>query len=309
MNNTVVFIVGPTAVGKTEFAIDLALELDGEIVSSDSMQIYKYMDIGSAKPTLLERAKVKHYLVDEILPSDNFSVSEYQILAKNYIKSIFDSNKTPIVSGGTGLYVNSLLYDLNFSEVSMDTEMRIKLREEAEIFGKEYVYAKLTKLDPIGAANIHPNNLIKVIRALEVIYASGNPIKSFKKALVPTKDYKTKIIGLTMDRELLYKRINNRVNQLFEMGLINEVEALLQQGLTEENISMKGIGYKEIISHLNGQLSLEAAENLVKRNTRKFAKRQLTWFNSLENIKWFNLSSYEDKSIPLKEAIEWMKAN
>ncbi|MEI8215602.1 MAG: tRNA (adenosine(37)-N6)-dimethylallyltransferase MiaA [Eubacteriales bacterium] len=307
MNKKVIFLVGPTAVGKTEFSIELALILDGEIVSSDSMQIYKFMDIGSAKPSISERAIVRHYLVDEIDPRDDFSVSLYQSLGKKYIKEILEHGKQPIVAGGSGLYVNSLLYDMDFSVASSNQELRQKLEAEASIHGKEHLFNKLVDIDPIGSKKIHPNNAIKVIRALEVFYTTGTPIKPFREALIPTKDYEYIIIGLTMDREMLYDRINTRVEMLFNQGLVSEVENLLKLGLTESNISMKGIGYKEVISLINGECSLEEAKILIKKNTRKYAKRQMTWFNSLENVKWFNMSEYEDKSLLLEEVAVWIK--
>jgi tRNA dimethylallyltransferase len=308
MNNKVIFIVGPTAVGKTDFSISIAQALDGEIVSADSMQLYKFMDIGSAKPSLADRSLIKHYLVDEIDPRDDFSVASYQELGKKYISDIFKIEKQPIVSGGSGLYVNSLLYDMDFSEISSNQAIREALQKDVLMFGNEYIYEKLVSLDPIGSMNIHPNNVVKVIRALEVVLTSGKPIKSFRQALIPTKDYESIIIGLTMNREMLYDRINLRVEMLFEQGLIKEVENLLVIGLSEENISMKGIGYKEVISYLKGEQTLENTKILIKQSTRKYAKRQLTWFKSLENVKWFNLSNISDKNTLLNEVLEWIKS-
>lgn len=308
MNNKVIFIVGPTAVGKTDFSISIAQALNGEIVSADSMQLYKFMDIGSAKPSLADRSLIKHYLVDEIDPRDDFSVASYQELGKKYILEILNKGKQPIVSGGSGLYVNSLLYDMDFSEISSNQSIREALQKDVLMFGNEYIYEKLVSLDPIGSKNIHPNNVIKVIRALEVVLTSGKPIKSFRQALIPTNDYESLIIGLTMDREMLYDRINQRVDILFEQGLINEVENLLSIGLSEENISMKGIGYKEVISYIKDEQTLEDTKILIKQSTRKYAKRQLTWFKSLENVKWFNLSNISDKNTLVNEVLEWIKS-
>lgn len=308
MNNKVIFIVGPTAVGKTDFSISIAQALNGEIVSADSMQLYKFMDIGSAKPSLADRSLIKHYLVDEIDPRDDFSVASYQELGKKYILEILNKGKQPIVSGGSGLYVNSLLYDMDFSEISSNQSIREALQKDVLMFGNEYIYEKLVSLDPIGSKNIHPNNVIKVIRALEVVLTSGKPIKSFRQALIPTNDYESLIIGLTMDREMLYDRINQRVDILFEQGLIKEVENLLSIGLSEENISMKGIGYKEVISYIKGEQILEDTKILIKQSTRKYAKRQLTWFKSLENVKWFNLSNISDKNTLVNEVLEWIKS-
>lgn len=289
----VIFIAGPTAVGKTKYAIEIAREFGGEIISADSMQIYKYMDIGSAKPTKEELAQANHYLVGEVDPRDEFSVAEYQALAKKYIETIFQKGKTPVVSGGTGLYLNSLLYDMNFSVMPKQADFRKRLEEEAEQYGAEHVHNRLKSLDKATAERIHPNNLKKVIRAIEVFETTGEGIREFQESFVPTKDYSCILIGLTRDREELYRRIDERVDQLIIQGLVGEIEDLLEKGLTENSISMKGIGYKEIISYLHGAYDLEEAIRLVKRNTRHYAKRQLTWLRRYPDMLWFNLSEYE----------------
>jgi len=291
-NRTVIFIAGPTAVGKTKFAIETAKAFDGEIISADSMQIYKYMDIGSAKPTKEELAQAKHYLVDEIDPRTEFSAAEYQTLAKKYIETVFRNGKTPVVSGGTGLYLNSLLYDMDFSVMPKQAELRRQLEQEAEIRGAESVHDRLKALDPAAAARIHPNNLKKVIRAIEVLETTGKGIPEFQESFVPTGDYRCILIGLTRERKELYRRIDDRVDQLMEAGLVKEVEALLEKGLTENSIAMKGIGYKEIIAYLHGAYDLEEAVRLVKRNTRHYAKRQLTWLRRYPEMIWFNLSEF-----------------
>lgn len=310
MNKEIIIIAGPTAVGKTKYSIEIAKAFNGEIVSSDSMQLYKYMDIGSAKPTAEEQAQVKHYLVDEIDPRERFSAAEYQKRAKNAIEQIFSQGKTPVISGGTGLYVNSLMYDMDFSSPPVGNEYRIKFEKLALEHGNEYVHKLLEEKDKEAAERIHPNNLRKVIRALEVAENSKEGIKSFEQSFVKTKDYEYKLIGLCRNREELYERINLRVDMLLDMGLVQEIKKLLDMGLTADNISMKGIGYKEIIGYFNGEYDLERAIYLVKRNTRHYAKRQMTWFRRYDDIKWFNISDYSnDDDDAVKEIITWLKEN
>ncbi|MEL7654617.1 MAG: tRNA (adenosine(37)-N6)-dimethylallyltransferase MiaA, partial [Bacillota bacterium] len=289
---TVIFIAGPTAVGKTKYAIEVAKTFDGEIISADSMQIYQYMDIGSAKPTQEELAQAKHYLVDEIDPRVEFSVAEYQVLAKKYIEQVLRKGKTPIVSGGTGLYLNSLIYDMDFSVMPKQASFREELEKEAELYGVEHVHNRLKKLDPAAAERIHPNNLKKVIRAIEVFESTGEGIRQFQESFVSANDYECILIGLSRDREELYRRIDQRVDQLMDAGLVEEIQSLLEKGLSENNISMKGIGYKEIIAYLHGEYDLAEAVRLVKRNTRHYAKRQMTWLKRYPDMIWFNLSEY-----------------
>ncbi|MDF2653551.1 MAG: miaA [Bacillota bacterium] len=301
---TVVFIAGPTAVGKTKYAIEVAKAIDGEIVSADSMQIYQYLDIGSAKPTSEELAQAKHYLVDEIDPAAQFSAAEYQLLAKQYINQIFDAGKVPVVSGGTGLYLNSLIYEMDFSVMPRQEGFREALEKEAEEFGVNYVHDKLKALDPDAAERIHPNNLKKVIRAIEVYQSTGEGIREFSESLVETREFRCILIGLTRDREELYQRIDQRVDLLVQEGLIDEVKSLLCRGLTENSLSMKGIGYKEVIAYLHGEYDLAEAIRLVKRNTRHYAKRQMTWLRRYPQMKWFNLSEYSDAQLALNAIIE-----
>ncbi|MDD4583379.1 MAG: tRNA (adenosine(37)-N6)-dimethylallyltransferase MiaA [Eubacteriales bacterium] len=290
MEKQIVVIVGPTAVGKTEYTLQIAKAMDGEIISADSMQIYKFMDIGSAKPTKEELEMVPHHLVDEVDPRNHWTVAEYQALAKSYINDVFSCGKLPIVSGGTGLYVNSLLYDMDFSVVPKQNNLRKQLEKEALIYGNQWVHNRLKKLDSATAQRIHPNNLKRVIRAIEVWETSGDRIPDFSQSFVKTKDYQWILIGLTREREQLYQRINKRVDKLLEAGLVEEVERLLAMGLTEENSGMQGIGYKEVIGFLEGKYDKEEAIRLIKRNTRHYAKRQMTWFRRYPGIKWFHLS-------------------
>ena len=293
----IIAVCGPTASGKTEYTIRIAEETNGEIVSCDSMQLYKFMDIGSAKPTKEEQERVRHWLIDEIDPREEFSVARYRDMAKGYIEDIFKRGKTPIVAGGTGLYLNSLLYDMDFSDADKDMELRQTLTDEAELFGPEYVHKKLEMIDPIKASKIHPNNVKKVIRALEGA-ALGKGISDFSDLNERTHDYDVLLIGITRDREELYERINKRVDIMVDQGLFKEVEKLLQMGLQEEDISMKGIGYKEIIAFYDGILSKEDAIDKIKQNTRHLAKRQMTWFRRYEDMNWINISELgEEKAM------------
>ena len=299
-------VAGPTAVGKTKYAIETAKAFNGEIVSCDSMHLYKYMNIGSAKPTPEEQAEVKHWLVDEIDPKEPFSVARYAQMAKAAIEDIFSRGKTPVIEGGTGLYLNSLLYEMDFSGASVDTELRDTLLNEAELFGPEYIYNKLKEADPKAAERIHPNNVKKVIRALEGAI-SGKNIVDFKNCQEKCKDYDTILIGLTRNRPELYDRINQRVDIMIEEGLFHEVEELLEMGLDESDISMKGIGYKEIIGYFDGLYGQKEAIELIKKNSRHLAKRQLTWFRRYEDTKWFNLSEYESDEAAVGEIIGWVQ--
>ncbi|MEE0514806.1 MAG: tRNA (adenosine(37)-N6)-dimethylallyltransferase MiaA [Emergencia sp.] len=306
MKREIIVICGPTAVGKTKYAIETALAFNGEIVSCDSMQLYKYMDIGSAKPTPEEQAQVKHYLVDEIDPSESFSAAKYQTMAKDAIEKIFAKGKIPIIAGGTGLYLNALLYDMDFSAPPGDTAFRDELYKLAEEQGAEVLHNKLKTLDSAAAERIHPNNIKKVVRAIEAA-KEGNKVKDFAADLRPTKDYTPRLVGLTRDRAELYARINLRVDLLLAQGLVEEVRGLLQRGLTESDISMKGIGYKEIIGYLEGRYILSEAADLVKKNTRHYAKRQLTWFKRYTDMQWFNISEYESDKLCLEDIFKWLK--
>lgn len=309
MKKPLVIIAGPTAVGKTDISIEIAKRLNGEIVSADSMQIYKYLDIGSAKPTPEEMQEIKHYLIDEIDPRAEFSVSEYKELAKKYIKEVSLKGKLPIVAGGTGLYVNSLVYDMDFSNASSNKEIRDKLTKEYEEYGSEYLHNKLKGVDSKASQRIHPNNVQKVIRALEIFYTTGESIKDFSSDLVENEDYNYILIGLNRDREELYERVNKRVGIMIDNGLIEEVKNLVNMGLKAEDISMKGIGYKEIIGYLDGEYDLDRAIYLIKRNTRRYAKRQLTWFKRYKKMKWFNLDENINKEKIISNIIEFIEGN
>lgn len=292
----IIILTGPTAVGKTNLSIDLAKELNAEIISADSMQIYKYMDIGSAKVTIDEMQGVKHYLVDEVTPDYVFSVSEFQKRADDYIEKINDENKRVLVTGGTGLYLNSLIYNMDFAKSDANNELREKLRIELEENGIDYMHNKLKELDPEAAQRIHKNNTKRVIRALEV-YLSGEKMNDFSKDLKFNEKYNPIIIVLNREREHLYERINKRVDIMMDNGLIDEVKNLLKMGYTKDMISMQGIGYKEIIKYLDGEYTLDEAIDIIKRDSRRYAKRQLTWFRRYDDAKWFNLDEYSDSQV------------
>ena len=297
MNKTpIIILTGPTAVGKTNLSIDLAKKLNAEIISADSMQIYKYMDIGSAKVTEEEMQGVKHYLVDEVTPDYAFSVSEFQQRAYNYIDEITNKDKKVLVTGGTGLYLNSLIYNMDFAKSDANSEIREKLRVELEENGIDYMHNKLRELDPEAAERIHKNNTKRVIRAIEVCL-SGEKMNDFSNDLKINEKYKPIIIVLNREREHLYERINKRVDIMMESGLIDEVKKLLEMGYTKDMISMQGIGYKEIIKYLDGEYSLDEAIEIIKRDSRRYAKRQLTWFRRYSDAKWFNLDEYNDSQV------------
>ncbi|MDN5276787.1 MAG: tRNA dimethylallyltransferase [Clostridiales bacterium] len=303
-----VVIVGPTAVGKTKLSIELAKALNGEIVSADSMQIYRYMDIGTAKPTAEERQGIPHHMMDIIDPAQEFSVAEYQRLATQAIDDIHRRNKIPIVVGGTGLYIKSLLYPMNFTDASYDPEFRRELQRQAETTGKEYLHKKLQAVDPKTAARLHPNDVRRVIRALEVYHLTGKPMSEYNQEL-EKMDYKYNVamIGLTMDRAKLYERINQRVDEMIEKGLLDEVKRLLDRGYTRDMISMQGLGYKELIDYFQGKVSLEEAIYILKRETRRYAKRQLTWFRAQKDIVWVNVDQFESHEALVKRCLAYIK--
>lgn len=298
--NKVIFLAGPTACGKTEYAIRLAKDLNGEIVSADSMQIYKYMDIGSAKPTKEERAQAVHWLVDEIDPKTPFNVADYSILARKYIKDILARGKTPIVSGGTGLYINSLLYEMDFSAPKGDDGFRQRVFDEC---GGDplRIHERLKSLDPAAAEAIHPNNVKRMLRAIERLENGEGKLAAFADFKIPAKDYSCLLMALNRDREELYDRINLRVDKIIEKGLEGEIRTLMAMGFKTSDIAMKGIGYKEAIECLEKGQSIESCAELIKKNTRHYARRQLIWLRRYEQCRWFtlkgpdfNLDVYED---------------
>jgi tRNA dimethylallyltransferase len=288
--DNVVVIIGPTASGKTKLSIELAKIVNGEIVSADSMQIYKYMDIGTAKPDEKEREGIKHYLIDEVNPDQEFSVARFKELALKYINEIIKKGKVPIVTGGTGLYINSLIYNLEFSDTICDWDLRNKLAKEALEKGNEYIHNMLKEIDPVAAQKIHMNNVKRVIRAIEVYTYTNKPISVHQEeSRRNPPEHNFILIGITMDRQKLYDRIDKRVDLMFENGLVKEVEKLVEMGYDKSTIAMQGLGYKEILAYLKKEMTLDEAIEILKRDTRRYAKRQITWFKKLENIFWINV--------------------
>ena len=289
-----IILTGPTAVGKTDLSIKLSKSLNAEIISADSMQIYKYMDIGSAKVTKEEMDGVIHYMIDEVTPDVPFSVSEFQMRSEKYIEEINKKGKNVLITGGTGLYLNSLIYNMDFAKSNANNEIREKLEQELAENGIDYMHEKLRGLDEEAANRIHKNNTKRVIRAIEVCM-SGQKMNDFSKDLRYNEKYKPIIIVLNRDREVLYQRINKRVDIMLENGLLDEVKELLKMGYTKDMISMQGIGYKEMIKYLDGEYTYDEAVEIIKRDSRRYAKRQITWFKRYQDAKWFDLDEYQNK--------------
>lgn len=290
-------LAGPTAVGKTDISIKLAKRLNGEIISADSMQIYKHMDIGSAKITKEEMQGVPHYLIDIVEPEESFNVSEFKKMAKKAIDNIDERQRLPMLVGGTGLYINSLIYNYDFTEASVDEEYREYLQSMAEINGKEYVHNLLKDVDLESYNRLFPNDLKRVIRALEVFKLTGKTISQFNvENDIYDIPYNVYYFVLTMDRDKLYDRINRRVDIMIENGLIDEVKKLKVMGYTPDMQSMKGIGYKEILHYLDGNISLDEAIYLIKKGSRNYAKRQLTWFRKDDRVIWIDKEGFNDEN-------------
>jgi tRNA dimethylallyltransferase len=293
MKKDLFILAGPTAVGKTKISIMLAKELNGEIISADSMQIYKHMDIGSAKVTNDEMENIPHHLIDFIEPTQEFSVSEFHDKASNAIDEITNKSKLPMIVGGTGLYINSMIFNYNFADTTRDEEYRNYLHDLAESKGKEHVHNLLKDCDIESYNKLYPNDLKRVIRALEVSKVTGKTINQVNSEIdVYDIPYNINYYVLNMNREALYERINKRVDIMLENGLINEVIKLKNMGLTSEMQSMKGIGYKEILLYLNNVISLDEAIYQIKKGSRNYAKRQLTWFRKDKRIKWIDKDNY-----------------
>ena len=286
MENLVI-ITGPTGIGKTELSLELAKKYKGEIISSDSMQIYKKLNIGTAKIDL-NNTSIPHHMIDIIEPSDNFTVADFKNSAKKIIADINNRNGLPFLVGGTGLYINSLVYNLDFTETEPDYEYRDELREILEEEGSEFLYEKLQEQDRDMAEKIHKNNGQRIIRALEILKSGNKKGNNFREE---NKDYNLIYIGLNMDRSKLYEKINLRVDKMIDLGLVDEVKNLLDEGLDKNSQSLKAIGYKEVISYLDGEIDFYEMVDLIKKNSRHYAKRQLTWFRRDKRIKWFDRES------------------
>lgn len=277
LNGKTVIICGATASGKTELAVALALKTGGEVISADSMTVYKELNVGTAKPDKTELRGVEYHLLDAASPFDNFSVGDYKELAEPILERILGEGKTPVVCGGTGFYVNSLIFDYSYGKAPANLEARKKYIDLAVENGNAYVYDILKKVDSLSANKIHENDLKRVVRALE-IYESGIPKSSICDEKKPKRDYAA--FSIDFPREILYERINRRVDAMIKNGLINEVQSLIDIGVTDKNQCMQGIGYKEIYSYLTGNVSLEEAVEQIKLNTRRYAKRQITFFKN-----------------------------
>lgn len=286
-------VVGPTAVGKTALAVELALALDGEIVTADSMQVYRGMDIGTAKPTLAERRGVPHHLIDVCDPDRTFNVAEYQTLAHQAIEEIHARHRLPIVAGGSGLYVKAVLDEFLFPDEGADPTLRQELEAFAEKHGKEALHRRLASVDPEAAGRIHPNDVRRVVRALEVYLRTGRPFSEHVRTVKEAPGrYRAVQIGLTRPRSVLYERIDARVDAQIEAGLIDEVRTLMAR-YPAMPVARQALGYKEMMAYLEGKMSLEDAIDLLKRDTRRFAKRQFTWFRRDPRIQWFDLEELE----------------
>jgi tRNA dimethylallyltransferase len=288
-----IVLIGPTAVGKTKLSIELAKRFNGEIISGDSMQIYKSMDIGTAKVTKEEMEGIPHHLIDIKEPYESFSTAEFQELVRTKIDEISSRGRVPMIVGGTGLYIQSVIYDYHFTDAPSDPSFRNKLEKEAEEHGPDFLHERLKAEDPESASRIHPNNVRRVIRALEIIHCTGKTAAELQENQSPELLYDTAIIGLTMDRELLYKRINLRVDLMLAQGLLEEVKYFYDQGLKECQ-SIQAIGYKELYDYFAGKINFEAAVENLKQNSRRYAKRQLTWFRNKMNVEWFDMSVSND---------------
>ena len=290
----VIIIGGPTGIGKTAVAIRIAQRFGGEIVNADSMQIYRKMDIGTAKPTPKEQALVKHHLIDIINPDQPFDAVRFADMAGKIIIQLVEKQMLPLVVGGTGLYIKALTHGL-FRENSSDPEIRKELKQDAKTHGSEYLYQKLQQIDPTTADRLHPNDTFRIIRALEVYRVTGIPISDFQDAHGFTgQSYRTLKIGLDMDRKILYDRINRRVEAMMGEGLVDEVKQLLAMGYSADLKSMQSIGYRHMADFIEGRLEWDEALDTMKRDTRRYAKRQLTWFRKDPEMIWFHPEQVDD---------------
>ena len=287
MKKPLVILTGPTAVGKTALSIRLAKEIGGEIISADSMQVYKGMDIGSAKIRPEEMQGVPHYLIDELDPDEEFHVVRFQQMAKTYLQQIWQRGHIPIIVGGTGFYIQALLYDIDFTENKNDDAYRQEMEQLAAEKGAEYLHQMLAELDPRSAQDIHANNVKRVIRALEFYHETGQKISEHnEKERQKISPYNFAYFVLNDDRSRLYQRIDQRIDIMLEEGLVEEVKRLKVKGYTRDMVSMQGLGYKEILDYLAGEISLDEAVYRIKRDTRHFAKRQITWFKRERDVIW-----------------------
>ncbi len=293
-NKQVLFIVGPTASGKTRLSLQVTKKCKAEIVSADSRQVYRYMDIGTDKPAASERETVPHHCIDIRDPDDYFSAGEYGKLARKIIAEIFSRYRLPVVVGGSGLYIRALV-DGVFAGNYRDASIRAKLKSQADKEGLEALYRRLSEIDPDAVEKIHPNDKRRIIRALEVYEISDQPISQIQATKTEPADFQSVFWGLRWPREVIYRRIEERVDRMVDSGLVQEVKKLWDMGYGLQNNSLHSVGYKEIVDHLDGRTTLQEAVHLIKQNTRRFAKKQLTWFRQDDRIQW----------IDVQEPIDW----
>ncbi len=306
MSKPLLILTGPTAVGKTEISIELAKQCNGEIISADSMQVYKKMDIGTAKIQPEEMQEIPHYMIDELEPDEEFNVFIFQKKVKKYMEDIYQRGHIPILVGGTGFYIQAILYDIAFTENQQEDSYRKELQKISQSpDGVHQLHEMLYKVDVISAQNIHENNVKRVIRALEYYHFTGEPFSEHNARERERKSpYDFYYVVLTMNREKLYQRINYRVDVMLKNGLVEEVKSLLAAGYGRNLVSMQGLGYKEIAAYLEGEYTLEEAVYKIKRDTRHFAKRQLTWFRREKEAIFFNKDEYDSKEQIVKEILK-----
>lgn len=305
--NPLVILTGPTAVGKTALSIELAKRIQGEMISADSIQVYKGMDIGSAKITKEEMCGIPHYLIDVLDPKEDFNVVRFKQMAMQALDEIYQKNKIPIVVGGTGFYIQALLYDIDFENTEISD-----YRKELELYEKEHgayaLHERLKEIDPVSYEKIHANNVKRVIRALEFYHDTGYPISRHNETQKQKESpYRFVYFVLNDDRQKLYHRIDSRIDQMLDQGLLKEVKSLLDDGCTGDMVSMQGLGYKEFIPYFEGKCSLEDAVTILKRDTRHFAKRQLTWFRREKSVCWLNREDYKTETDLLNAMLSEIK--
>lgn len=304
----IVILTGPTAVGKTEISLKLAGKISGEIISADSMQVYRYMDIGSAKVDRESRKRIPHHLIDVLDPKEEFNVYRFQQMAKEALAGIYERGNIPVIVGGTGFYIQALLYDVDFETEDEADEIRLRLTALLEEHGNAYLHEKLTVVDPVSAMEIHPNNVKRVIRALEFYEKNHFPISEHNQIQRQKESrYNFCYFVLNDDRAKLYERIDIRVEQMLTDGLLEEVRSLKEMGCDKSMVSMQGLGYKELLSYLSGELDYEQAVYLIKRDSRRFAKRQLTWFRREKDVQWVNRQAFKGEDDMIAFMLEIMR--
>lgn len=307
MAKPLVVITGPTAAGKTGLSVKLAKKINGEIISADSMQVYTGMDIGTAKITKEEMCGIPHHMIDILDPAEEFNVALFKKYAGSYIDEITARGHIPIIVGGTGFYIRPVLYDTEFTSCDTDYELRQKLFDYAKENGNDALFAKLLEIDPVSAETIHANNVKRVVRAIEYHTLTGERISEHNaRERMKSSPYDFAYFVINMDRKELYERIDRRVDTMIDDGLVDEVKELTKKGLTKDMVSMKGLGYKEIIEYFEGALTLDESINLIKKETRHFAKRQLTWFRSEKDVIWLDKSKKDD-DILIDEILQVLK--